>query len=200
MTFGVQEMYDGHRPQIRPATLQDTGAVYRLVKKNAFQEDGSGYLLSVKRPAIQQRIKDGRVLVVESEDGCVVGTVSIVSYRGKTEARSYAVDSDYNNRGYGTALLAEATNFAVEKFGAHQVDIYIKRGDENGARKVAEKLGYTLADSRPIEKVVENCSGCPFYLVGDCKEILFSYTLNGHRPDEPIPLQEMILRPVSETA
>ena len=89
------------------------------------------------------------LLVARSDDGEIVGTLTLVLYRGptglKARVEDVVVDESARGQGIGEALTREALRLA-ELAGARQVDL-TSRPYREAAHRLYERLGFRRHDT-----------------------------------------------------
>ena len=144
--------------RIRPAEPAEFAAIGDLTSRG-FASGPYSDQITPEREAIQQdasvRARDGDLLVAVSDDGALVGTVSLVrpgtpssrlAVDGELEARFLAVDPAAQRSGAGAALMREAVEFARGR-GARA--IVLDTGERNvPASRLYERLGFERVPER----------------------------------------------------
>jgi ribosomal protein S18 acetylase RimI-like enzyme len=90
------------------------------------------------------------ILLARSEDGTIVGTLTLVMFRIPTGLRTriedVVVDQAAGRKGFGTALTAEAISIA-RAAGAKTVDLSTRPSRE-AAGRLYEKMGFEIRSTR----------------------------------------------------
>jgi ribosomal protein S18 acetylase RimI-like enzyme len=89
------------------------------------------------------------MLVARADDGAVLGTLTLVTFRIPTGMRAWiedvVVDDAARGQGVGEALTARAIELAAEA-GAKTVDL-TSRPSREAANRLYQRLGFTLRDT-----------------------------------------------------
>jgi ribosomal protein S18 acetylase RimI-like enzyme len=90
------------------------------------------------------------ILLARSDEGAIVGTLTLVMFRIPTGLRTriedVVVDQAAGRKGYGSALTAEAISIARQA-GAKTVDLSTRPSRE-AAGRLYEKLGFEIRSTR----------------------------------------------------
>jgi ribosomal protein S18 acetylase RimI-like enzyme len=90
------------------------------------------------------------ILLARSDEGAIVGTLTLVMFRIPTGLRTriedVVVDQAAGRKGYGSALTAEAISIA-RRAGAKTVDLSTRPSRE-AAGRLYEKLGFEIRSTR----------------------------------------------------
>lgn len=124
--------------QIRQFTMDDYEAVYALWKSLV---PAISLRPSDRREEIEKKLaRDPALFLVAEEDGRVVGVI-MGGWDGRRGwLHHLAVAPDYQDRGIGTALLAQVEERLRAK-GCLKVNLLVHR-DNEGARRLYKRLGY----------------------------------------------------------
>ncbi len=142
---------------VRPATLDDVGAIHRLLKDYATR----GKLLPRPESDIYQSLREFVVVALgDHVIGC--GALQIFT-RQLGEVRSLAVNSTYAGMGIGTRLVnaieADARRLGLSRLMALTYEV-----------RFFQKLGFDVVEMKALpEKVWGACINCPKFR--NCDEI-----------------------------
>lgn len=124
--------------QIRQFTVDDYEAVYALWKSLV---PAISLRPSDRREEIEKKLaRDPDLFLVAEEDGRVVGVIMGAWDGRRGWLYHLAVAPDYQDRGIGTALLAQVEERLRAK-GCLKVNLLVHR-DNEGARRLYKRLGY----------------------------------------------------------
>ena len=91
----------------------------------------------------------GNTVLVATDGGQIVGTLTLVMFRIPTAVRAWiedvVVDADARGRGVGEALTKEAMRIAQAK-GARTIDLTSRRSRQ-AAHRLYEKVGFAVRDT-----------------------------------------------------
>jgi amino-acid N-acetyltransferase len=144
---------------IRKATLQEVKAIYRLVTDQA----RSGHLLPRAMSDLYDQVRDFSVSIEEGS-GEIVGCGALhIVWEDLAEIRSLAVETSYQAKGIGTALIKTLLEEA-RTMGATQVFVLTYRP------VLFERLGFQVMDKSQLpHKIWADCIRCTKF--PECDEI-----------------------------
>jgi amino-acid N-acetyltransferase len=144
---------------IRRATLRDVKSIHRLIAEQA----QSGHILARAMSELYSQVKD---FIVSEDDGSeeIVGCGALqIVWEDLAEIRSLAVQTEYQGKGVGTALI-EALLEESGQMGVSKVFVLTYRPE------LFQRLGFALMDKSLLpHKIWADCIRCTKF--PECDEI-----------------------------
>jgi amino-acid N-acetyltransferase len=144
---------------IRRATLRDVKSIHRLIAEQA----QSGHILARAMSELYSQVKD---FIVSEDDGSgeIVGCGALqIVWEDLAEIRSLAVQTEFQGKGVGTALI-EALLEESGEMGVSKVFVLTYRPE------LFQRLGFVLMDKSLLpHKIWADCIRCTKF--PECDEI-----------------------------
>lgn len=151
---------------IRKATVHDVKAIHRLLKKHA----GRGEVLPRALSDIYDTLRDFSIFEEEKADSLIGACAFHVCWEDLAEIRSLVVREEYQGRGIGSALVAEALSEGHE-LGIRQVFTLTYQPD------FFVRHGFRTIDKASLpQKIWADCVKCVKF--PDCDEIAMLRSLD----------------------
>lgn len=85
------------------------------------------------------------LMIQNQKNGEIVGFVNFYQWdkENAKASRGTLIDTEYQNQGFGKAVIKESNRYAFEEMKLKKIELYIEADNER-SRHVTEKLGYTF--------------------------------------------------------